>query len=574
MKLIIQDESGRKTVVPLVADEISIGRNDQNLVWLNEKNVSRKHGRLVRVDGRYTIEDLGSFTGIRVNGERIRGKREIAEGDLIQISEYDLTLQGGPDEQPGVNGPVADEKPGVNGASPDEEQQRRMAETATVRLSDLKPSAIIESPPQEVPERQRPKLLGITGTFRGKELTLHRTPIRIGRSDENDLVVDHPSISRRHLRMHLENGAWKVMDAESRNGVRVNGEPYAQIGLRHGDVIEAGHLRFAFVEPGRPFKLPQEFVPVPPPVGPVLPAQRRTGRVVAISLAVAGAMAGGGWLLFRHRPLIGSDEASAERKFGLRAAEEARAAHRYNEALRDLDLARRAGASEADLPGAQAVEAEARSEDLYREMESAAAAQDWERAGKLLGILTASKTYYGAKAAERSEAIAAGYVNAHLGAAALMKGKDNAGCLAEAQLALAANPRSGAARSLVDACKGSPALTAAARAASPSPRPSVLSASFNRGDDGAARQLVSEGNQKLTAQDLEAALALFRKALSFKPAGSVLGGAYRGLGIVYTRQGNVEQGARYYRLYLPLCSDSAERAQLQRVLADYDARRK
>ena len=39
-------------------------------------------------------------------------------------------------------------------------------------------------------------------------------------------------------------------------------------------------------------------------------------------------------------------------------------------------------------------------------------------------------------------------------------------------------------------------------------------------------------------------------------------------------KGKVEQGARYYRLYLPLCTDSAERAQLQRVLADYDARRK
>jgi hypothetical protein len=45
------------------------------------------------------------------------------------------------------------------------------------------------------------------------------------------------------------------------------------------------------------------------------------------------------------------------------------------------------------------------------------------------------------------------------------------------------------------------------------------------------------------------------------------------MGIAFTRQGNMEEGAHYYRLYLPLCSNLTERAQLQKVLEDYDARR-
>ena len=52
------------------------------------------------------------------------------------------------------------------------------------------------------------------------------------------------------------------MDAESRNGVRVNGEPYATIGLRHGDTIEIGHLNFMFVAPGHTVSLPPENVRV------------------------------------------------------------------------------------------------------------------------------------------------------------------------------------------------------------------------------------------------------------------------------------------------------------------------
>src|SRR5258706_8633452 len=98
MKLIIEDDEGRRTVIPLVRDEVTIGRNDQNMVRLEEKNVSRKHGRLLREEGHFYIEDLGSFTGIRVNGEKIKGKLLVHEGDLIQISEYDLMLQAGPDE--------------------------------------------------------------------------------------------------------------------------------------------------------------------------------------------------------------------------------------------------------------------------------------------------------------------------------------------------------------------------------------------------------------------------------------------------------------------------------------------
>src|SRR5205823_1541923 len=100
MKLIIEDDEGRKTVIPVVRDEITIGRNDANIVRLTEKNVSRKHGRILREAGHFYVEDLDSFTGIRVNGEKIHGKQLVREGDLIQISEYDISLQAGPGEKP------------------------------------------------------------------------------------------------------------------------------------------------------------------------------------------------------------------------------------------------------------------------------------------------------------------------------------------------------------------------------------------------------------------------------------------------------------------------------------------
>ena len=597
MKLIIEDDEGRRTVVPVVRDEITIGRNDANIVRLTEKNVSRKHGRLLREEGNFFIEDLNSFTGIKVNGEKISGKHPVHEGDLIQISEYDLTLQAGPDEKkkagPGAPLSSEDEEPTLvrKQAAPAEPaqaeaeadaQKRKMAETATIRLSDLKPPTEAEAAPREVSEALRPKLVGISGTYRGKEFSIVRTPVRIGRSDENEISIDHPSISRKHLRLHLSAGSWKVMDAESRNGVRVNGEPYAQIALKHGDVIEIGHLRFAFVEPGRPFKLPSEFAPMAPGMGPVQPA-RGKGIYIAIGFALAAVVGAAAFVVLERRR--GADDdggevvegSRAERKFALRSAEEALTAHRYTEALRNLDIARRDGASAAELKDYNQVQNEARSEDLYREMEAAASSQDWERARKLLNVLISSSTWYGSKAASKSDAITAGYVNLHIAAAALMKGKDNQGCIAEAQLALQANPSSADAQSLVEACKAptpAAAVPAAARSA-PVPRQQAAAAAVGRGgDDSTARQLVNDGNQKLIAQDFAGALSLYQKALALHPSDAVLGGLYRSMGIAFTRQGNIEEGARYYKLYLPLCTNPAEKAQLQRVLEDYEARRR
>ena len=47
-KLVIQDDEGKTTVVPLIRDEITIGRKEGNTIRLTERNVSRRHARIGR----------------------------------------------------------------------------------------------------------------------------------------------------------------------------------------------------------------------------------------------------------------------------------------------------------------------------------------------------------------------------------------------------------------------------------------------------------------------------------------------------------------------------------------------
>jgi len=94
MKLIIEDGEGRTTVVPVARAEITIGRQAGNTILLTDRNISRRHARLVRENGVLIVEDLGSCVGVRVNGERIVGRSQVAEGDVVEIGDYDLGIEG------------------------------------------------------------------------------------------------------------------------------------------------------------------------------------------------------------------------------------------------------------------------------------------------------------------------------------------------------------------------------------------------------------------------------------------------------------------------------------------------
>ena len=107
-KLTIEDDEGKTTVVPLARDEITIGRLEGNTIRLTERNVSRRHARLVRQNGALYIEDLASFTGVRVNGAKIATATALHEGDEVQIGDYRIALRGDR-----TTAPITDRPPSI-----------------------------------------------------------------------------------------------------------------------------------------------------------------------------------------------------------------------------------------------------------------------------------------------------------------------------------------------------------------------------------------------------------------------------------------------------------------------------
>lgn len=75
----------------------------------------------------------------------------------------------------------------------------------------------------------------------GKRYVLDKSPIRIGRGADNQIVLEGDSVSRRHCHFDLRHGQWCIVDDGSTNGTFLNEEQVKGAGvLSNGDRVKVG----------------------------------------------------------------------------------------------------------------------------------------------------------------------------------------------------------------------------------------------------------------------------------------------------------------------------------------------
>jgi pSer/pThr/pTyr-binding forkhead associated (FHA) protein len=88
-----------------------------------------------------------------------------------------------------------------------------------------------------------PCLLGSSG---------ERFPLRIGaattvgRALDNDIVVNHASVSRHHASIEARNGAFRLRDLGSQNGTYVGVDRVTEASIADGDMVKLGDAAFTF----------------------------------------------------------------------------------------------------------------------------------------------------------------------------------------------------------------------------------------------------------------------------------------------------------------------------------------
>jgi len=126
--------------------------------------------------------------------------------------------------------------------------------------------------------RRNGKLLLLSGPQQGREFTLNRDGCRIGSGPANDVVLDDPTVSRRHCEIRFTPEGCLIRDLGSTNGTFVHGVRVSEAFLDHGTEFRLGKTVFVF-------RSPKDAGPPPAVPGASLPIQKFSSHGIGYSVA-------------------------------------------------------------------------------------------------------------------------------------------------------------------------------------------------------------------------------------------------------------------------------------------------
>ncbi|MGH8242140.1 MAG: FHA domain-containing protein [Steroidobacteraceae bacterium] len=192
--------------------------------------------------------------------KRVEGlQRALAERDQLladrerRIEELQAQLAARTLEREGLAEELRDSRP-VKATVTDALPPDASADGADA-TSELGPEAefTLELPVPELPPavpavgatpRLRRYLIGLDLVGCVHEIASRR--VNIGRTRDNDLRIVDPTVSRLHAMLTVRNGEAMLVDANSRNGIFLNGIQVRYARLDDGDLVTFGTVRFRY----------------------------------------------------------------------------------------------------------------------------------------------------------------------------------------------------------------------------------------------------------------------------------------------------------------------------------------
>lgn len=254
---------------------VSIGREEDNEVWLDDDTISRYHAELAWEKGQIYLTDADSLNGVSLNGRRIRSSEPVKHGDELEIGglrfwlkcaqqasadELDDPLlpqlrrvaahKNTPGSQPGTHTPA---KPTVALNQAREisqlEEQARQGPGQRETSSDIAGMETVELARRMAPLPERPTGLCLVrgGEMDGRSFSLDRPLLTVGSGPASDVTLPDTSISPVHLQFSRQPDGDYVRDLTGLAGSQINGLPLkAPRLLFAGDVIALGNIQLEY----------------------------------------------------------------------------------------------------------------------------------------------------------------------------------------------------------------------------------------------------------------------------------------------------------------------------------------
>ena len=249
-KLFYERKEMGEVSIELKKASLVIGRaGGVDLLIDYDNEISGRHAMITREGHNYSIEDLGSTNKTFINGKEIKTKEILNNKDEIKIGETLFLF-------------VLEETEDID--------KTAMGTVFSGRKQTVPSFSSSEGPLTAYVEYSRENL----GSVR---VNLDREFIKIGRSGENDIVLDYDEeVSSTHAQITKENNSYFIKDLGSTNKTFVNENTISKVKLQNKDKIKTGKTMFTFIDPSGKEEQSGTFTTVSPSPGAVPPAGSST----------------------------------------------------------------------------------------------------------------------------------------------------------------------------------------------------------------------------------------------------------------------------------------------------------
>jgi pSer/pThr/pTyr-binding forkhead associated (FHA) protein len=263
------------------AQEATIGKKKENTIVLDQPVISGRHARIFFDEAAacYCLEDVGSRNGTKLDGVRVGPKEKLGDLHIITFAQkFDFIFQivnghertaksrskTGGEPQPPQNGnrtfvgPInlGDETDGLEPGPAPRDGKTMIEGTAKSKPSPRLPNSATNDVYKTVVESGAPRkktpppvpsdfILEIKHSAQGGQtFSLKPGENLIGRSPECEIIINDPSISRRHAALTVQAGRILLKDLGSKNHTFVDAQA---VGVEM-EILPGASLSFGKVE--------------------------------------------------------------------------------------------------------------------------------------------------------------------------------------------------------------------------------------------------------------------------------------------------------------------------------------
>jgi pSer/pThr/pTyr-binding forkhead associated (FHA) protein len=88
----LESSTGQRILLPTDSRKLTVGRDPDSDIMLDDPDVSRWHAVLLRIGSEWLIDDIGSTNGTYVNGSRITARTILHTGDAMELGNTSFTF--------------------------------------------------------------------------------------------------------------------------------------------------------------------------------------------------------------------------------------------------------------------------------------------------------------------------------------------------------------------------------------------------------------------------------------------------------------------------------------------------